>query len=80
MSTMTGTASHDEIRCEFTVTTEDGTESVFVEDALTMPSTSIYAQYDGTAHEKWQHLSDLRFPSLSGEVDLVIGTDCTEMF
>ena len=80
MNTMNGRASHDEIRCEFTVTTEDGTGSVFVEDALTIPSISIYARYDGTAHEKWPHLSDLHFPKLSGEVDLVIGTDCTDMF
>ena len=65
MNTMNGRASHDEIRCEFTATTEDGTGSVFVEDALTIPSISIYARYDGTAHEKWPHLSDLHFPKLA---------------
>ena len=80
MNTMNGKASHNEIRCEFTVTAEDETGTVTVEDALTIPSISIYARYDGTAHEKWPHLSDLRFPKLSGEVDLIIGTDCTDMF
>ena len=44
-----------------------------------LPSQSML-DTTGTAHEKWSHLSDLQFPSISGEVDLVIGTDCTDMF
>ena len=38
------------------------------------------AQHDGKSHKKYEHLADLEFPAVNTEVDIVIGTDCPEMF
>jgi hypothetical protein len=80
VKTLGGTASHDELCVELTLASEDGTESVFVEDVLTVPSIPIRATYDGTSHCKWDHLRDLKIPKVDADVEIVIGTDCSEMF
>jgi hypothetical protein len=66
--------------CDFTLASEDGKQSVFVEDALTLPNIAIRAKYDGTSHNKFAHLSDLDLPAVDSPIDVIIGTDCPEMF
>ena len=65
---------------DFLLVSEDGSRSMQVEGAFTIPSLQIRARYDGTTHTKWEHLADLDFPMVNEEIDIVIGTDCTEMF
>ena len=80
VNTLGGSASHDEMCVDFLLATEDGSKSVDVRGAFTIPTLKIHARYDGTAHEKYKHLADLEFPAVDAEVDILIGTDCTEMF
>ena len=80
VNTLGGTASHDEMCVDFLLTSEDGSKSVHVEGAFTIPSLQIRARYDGTTHTKWEHLADLEFPAVDEEIDILIGTDCTDMF
>ena len=65
---------------DFVLLSEDGEESAVVEGALTIPSLPIKAQYDGTSHTKFKHLADLEFPAVDSEIDVLIGTNCMEMF
>ena len=65
---------------DFMLTSEDETETVHVQGAFTLPSLGIRAKYDGTTHSNWAHLADLDFPVVENDVDIIIGTDCTEMF
>jgi hypothetical protein len=53
---------------------------VFVDGALTLPSIKIRAKYDGTSHKKFSHIADLILPAVDAPVDIIIGTDCPEMF
>ena len=80
VNTLGGASSHDEMCVDFLLASEDGSKSVDVKGAFTIPSLKIQARYDGTAHEKYKHLADLKFPAVDAEVDILIGTDCTEMF
>ena len=80
VNTLGGTACHDEMCVDLLLVSEDGAASVDVRGAFTIPSLSIRAKYDGTAHTNFKHLSDLVFPAVDTEIEIVIGTDCTEMF
>ena len=80
LTTVAGTSNYDEMIVNFKLVSEDGKNSVNVEQALTIPSIQVRAKYDGTAHKKFEHLADLDFPAVDTEVDVVIGTDCPEMF
>ena len=80
VNTLGGTASHDEMCVDFSLVSEDGLKTVQVEGAFTIPSLQIRARYDGTTHTKWKHLADLDFPMVDEEIDVLIGTDCTDMF
>ena len=80
VNTLGGTTSHDEKCVDFVLVSEDGTESVHVEGAFTIPSLQIQARHDGTTHTAFKHLADLHFPAVNTEIDIVIGTDCTQMF
>ena len=76
VNTLGGTSSHDEMCVDFVMTSEDGETSVDVKGAFTIPSLKIQARYDGTAHTKFKHLTDLNFPAVEKEIDILIGTDC----
>ena len=65
---------------DFVLVSEDGLKSVDVKGAFTIPKLNIHARYDGTAHTNYEHLNDLVFPAVDTEVEILIGTDCTEMF
>ena len=65
---------------DFVLASEDDSRSVDVKGAFTIPSLNIRARHDGTTHANFKHLSDLTFHAVDEEVDIVIGTDCTEMF
>ena len=80
VNTLGGAVSHDEMCVDFILASEDGTETVHVEGAFTLPSLGIKAKYDGTTHANWKHLADLNFPAVEADVEIIIGTDCTEMF
>ena len=80
LTTVAGTSNYDEMIVNFQLVSEDGENSVNVEQALTIPSIQVRAKYDGTAHKKFEHLADLDFPAVDTEVGVVIGTDCPEMF
>ena len=80
VNTLGGATSHDEMCVDFLLLSADGSTSVHVEGAFTIPSLRIRAQYDGTTHKNWKHLADLDFPYVNEEIDILIGTDCTEMF
>ena len=80
VNTLGGATSHDEMCVDFLLLSEDGSKSVQVEGAFTIPSLQIRARYDGTTHTNWEHLADLDFPKVNEEIDILIGTDCTEMF
>ena len=80
VNTLGGSPCYDEMCVDFTLVSEDGAERVDVKGAFTMPSLGIRAKYDGTSHKKWSHLEDLDFPAVETDIDIVIGTDCTEMF
>ena len=72
--------AHDEMCVDFQLASEDGSQSVHVQGAFTIPMLNIHARYDGTAHTNFKHLDDLIFPAVDTEVEILIGTDCTEMF
>ena len=80
VNTIGGPSTHDEMCVDFDLASEDGSKAIQVVGAFTIPSLNIRAKYDGTAHSKWEHLADLDFPKVNEEIDIVIGTDCTEMF
>ena len=80
VNTLGGVVSHDEMCVDFMLASEDGIETVHVEGAFTLPSLGIRAKYDGTTHANWAHLAGLDFPAVDADIDVVIGTDCTEMF
>ena len=65
---------------DFVLASEDDAQSVDVKGAFTIPSLNIRARHDGSTHTNFKHLSDLNFHAVDEEVDIVIGTDCTEMF
>ena len=80
VNTLGGAKSHDEMCVDFVLASEDKCLSVDVKGAFTIPSLNIRARYDGTAHTNFEHLKDLTFPSVDATIDVLIGTDCTEMF
>ena len=80
VNTLGGAKSHDEMCVDFVLASEDKSLSVDVKGAFTIPSLNIRARYDWTAHTNFEHLKDLVFPSVDTEIDVFIGTDCTEMF
>ena len=80
VNTLGGATSHDEMCVDFEMASEDGSKHVDVKGAFTIPSFNIHARYDGTAHTNFKHLNDLSFPACDTEIDVLIGTDCTEMF
>ena len=80
LTTLAGASHYDEMRVDVMLVSEDGVNSVDLRGALTMPSIQVRAQHDGTSHKKYKHLADLDFPEVDTEVDIIIGTDCPEMF
>ena len=80
LMTLAGASHYDEMRVDVVLVSEDGKNSVDLKGALTIPSINVRAQHDGKSHKKYEHLADLDFPAVNTEVDIVIGTDCPEMF
>ena len=80
VNTLFGTTHHDEMCVDFVLSSDDKTKSVHVQGAFTVPSLNVRARYDGTAHTNFKHLNDLIFPAVDTDVEIIIGTDCTEMF
>ena len=79
VNTLTGVTSHHKRCCALTLTSLDGGDEIFVE-ALAVDNIPLRARYDGESHKKWQHISDLEFPEADAPIDIIIGTDCAEMF
>ena len=65
VNTLGGIESHDEMCVDFKLISEDGSKTVEVEGAFTIPSLKIKARYDRTAHTNFKHLNDLTFPQLT---------------
>ena len=62
-----------------TMVSEDWSECTFFKENLTVPDIPIRATCDGTSHQRWAHLQDLNVPSVDFPINLIIGTDCSEM-
>ena len=79
VNTLAGPSTHKEqLSCKLTLLSEDGQERVEVE-ALTVPSIPIKNDHQVKC-EDWPHLKDLKLSTDSGPIELVIGTDCPEVF
>ena len=80
LTTLAGASHYDETRVDVVLVSEDGLNSVDLTGALTIPSIQVRAQRDGTSYKNFKHLADLKFPAVDTEDDVVIGTDCPEIF
>ena len=66
--------------CKFQVSSDDRKECITVE-ALTVPDIPIQASSKPSFKEDWPHLRDIDIQSVANEpIEIVIGTDCPEMF
>ena len=66
--------------CKFQVSSDDRQEYINVE-ALTVPEIPIQASSNTSFNTDWPHLRDLQVPTVSSApIEIVIGTDCPEMF
>ena len=66
--------------CKFQVSSDDRQECINVE-ALTVPEIPIQASSNTSFKTDWPHLRDLQIPTVSSApIEIVIGTDCPEMF
>ena len=80
VNTLGGRATHHEqLCCTIKLLSDDRKESVMV-DALTVPDIPIRG-VSCEAMSNWPHLAGLELPSVNNAlIDLIIGTDCPEMF
>ena len=81
VNTLNGTQSHQhELLCKFQVSSDDRKECITVE-ALTVPDIPIQASSKSSFKEDWPHLRDINIQSVANKpIEIVIGTDCPEMF
>ena len=79
VNTLSGPSTHDkQVLCKFTLLGDDRRERVEVE-ALTVPSIPIKNNSQVNL-ANWPHLKDLDLAQVNGPIELIIGTDCPELF
>ena len=81
VNTLTGTATHEEqVKVELELCDASEENHVFV-TALTVPEINIVVDPPVSAFAKFDYLKDVPVSEVeSSNVDLIIGTDCPEMF